>query len=152
MKSHSPSEKLMIEEVMLASYKLRSAIKGLSIGALIKSIRIQLGMSQVALAKRAKVPQSTVSRIEHGQRDMSISTLNKILESLSCDLLIAPLLKESIDAIRKKQARKVAEQHMRYLKGTMNMEDQEPDPRFIEELLRQEEEKLLQGPSSKLWE
>ncbi len=152
MKPYSPSERLLIEEVMQAVQKVRTALRGLTIGALIKSIRIQLGMSQKALAKRAGVPQSTVSRIEQGRRDMSLSTLNKILGAISCDLVIAPLLHDSIDAIRRKQARKTAEKQVRYLKGTMNLEDQQPDSRFTEELLRQEEERLLQGPNAKLWE
>ncbi|NGX46689.1 MAG: hypothetical protein K1000chlam3_00050 [Chlamydiae bacterium] len=152
MKPYSPSEKLLIEEVMQASQKMRTAVRGLSIGALIKSIRTQLGMSQKALAKRAGVPQSTVSRIEQGKRDMNLSTLHKILGAISCDLVIAPLLKDSIDAIRRKQARKIAEKQVRYLKGTMNLEDQQPDSRFIEELLKREEEHLLQGPNAKLWD
>jgi len=38
------------------------------------------------------------------------------------------------------------------LKGTMNMEEQQPDDRFMEELLKQEENQLLQGPNVKLWE
>jgi transcriptional regulator with XRE-family HTH domain len=152
MKLYSPSEKLLIEEVMQASQKAKLAIRGLPIGALIKSIRVQLGMSQKTLARRAGVPQSTISRIEQGQRDTSLSMLSKILEAISCDLVVAPVLKDSIDVIRRKQARKIAEKQLRYLKGTMNLEDQQPDPRFIEELLKQEEERLLQGPNSKLWE
>ena len=151
MKQHSPSEKLFIEEVMLAAQKLQTAIKGLSIGTLIRSIRTQLGMSQNALAKRAGVPQSTVSRIEQGQSDLTKSTLKKILEALSCDLVIVPLLQNTIDCIRRNQARKVVEKQISYLKGTMNMEEQQPDSRFIEELLKQEEERLLQGPNVKLW-
>lgn len=152
MKPYSPSEKLLIEEVTQAAQKLKSTQRGLSIGTLIKSLRNQLGMSQKALAARAKVPQSTVSRIEQGQRDMTLSTLLKILGAMSCELVMAPLLQESIDSIRHKQARKVAEKQMRYLKGTMNLEDQQPDTRFIEELLKQEEDRLLQGPNAKLWE
>lgn len=152
MKPYSPIEKLLIEEITQASQKMRTATRGLSIGALIKSIRLQLGMSQNTLAKRAGVPQSTVSRIEQSQRDMSLSTLQKILSAISCTLVIAPLLQYSIDAIRHNQARKIAEKRVRYLKGTMNLEDQEPDSRFIEELLKQEEERLLQGPNAKLWE
>ena len=35
--------------------------------------------------------------------------------------------------------------------GTMNLEGQEPDTRFMEALLREEEEKLLKGPNSALW-
>ena len=152
MKSFSPSEKLLIEEITQAAQKTRVAVRGLTIGALIKSIRIQLGMSQKALAKRARVPQSTISRIEQEERDANLSTLIKILGAISCDLVIVPLLQDSIDTIRRKQARKTAEKQVRYLKGTMNLEDQQPDSRFIAELIKQEEERLLQGPNSKLWD
>jgi transcriptional regulator with XRE-family HTH domain len=152
MKSYSTSERLLIEEVMQAAHKTRVAVRGLTIGALIKSIRIQLGMSQKALAKRAGVPQSTISRIEYEERDANLSTLNKILGAISCDLVIVPLLQDSIGAIRRKQARKMAEKQVRYLKGTMNLEDQQPDSTFIAELIKQEEEQLLQGPNSKLWD
>lgn len=152
MKSFSPSEKLLIEEIMQAAQKTRVAVRGLTIGALIKSIRVQLGMSQKALAKRAGVPQSTISRIEQEERDANLSTLNKILIAISCDLVIVPLLQDSIESIRRKQARKIAEKQVRYLKGTMNLEDQQPDSRFIAELIKQEEERLLQGPNSKLWD
>ncbi|PJD97854.1 MAG: hypothetical protein CK425_01615 [Parachlamydia sp.] len=152
MKSYSPSEKLLIEEIMQAAQKTRVAVRGLTIGALIKSIRVQLQMSQKALAKRAGVPQSTISRIEQEERDANLSTLKKILGAISCDLVIVPLLQDSIDAIRRKQARKMAEKQVRYLKGTMNLEDQQPDSRFIAELVKQEEERFLQETNSKLWD
>jgi transcriptional regulator with XRE-family HTH domain len=152
MKPFSPSEKLLIEEIMQAAQKTRIAVRGLTVGALIKSIRVQLGMSQKALAKRAGVPQSTISRIEQEERDANLSTLNKILSAISCDLVIVPLLQDSVDAIRRKQARKMAEKQVGYLKGTMNLEDQQPDSRFITELIKQEEERLLQGTNSKLWD
>lgn len=151
MKTYSLSEKLLIEEIMQAAQKARVATRGLKIGALIKSIRKQLGMSQKALAGRAGVPQSTISRIEQEERDANLATLNKILAAISCDLVIIPLLQDSIEAIRRKQARKMAEKQVRYLKGTMNLEDQQPDAKFIEELIKQEEERLLQGPNAKLW-
>jgi hypothetical protein len=83
---------------------------------------------------------------------VTLSTLNKILNAISCDLVIVPLLRDSIDVTRRKQARKIAEKQVRYLKGTMNLEDQQPDARFMEELIKQEEEHLLQDPSAKLWE
>lgn len=152
MKSSSPSEKLFFEEIMQSARNTKVAVRGLTIGALIKSIRLQLGISQKALSKLAGVPQSTISRIEKGARDANLSTLNKILGALSCDLLIVPLLRDSIDTIRRNQARKVAKRQVSYLKGTMNLEDQQPDNRFIMELTKHEEERLLQGPSYKLWE
>jgi transcriptional regulator with XRE-family HTH domain len=109
-------------------------------------------MSQKALARHAGIPQSTVSRIEQGQRDSSLSTVTKILDALSCDLVIAPFLRESIDMVRKKQAIKMAEKRIHYLKGTMNLEEQQPDAQFIKTLLKEEESRLLQGPTYKLWE
>ena len=152
MKPYSASERLLIEEVSQASQKTRMAMKQLPIGALIKTIRKQLGMSQQAVAKRAGVPQSTVSHVEQGQRDINLSTLNKILDAISCDLVIAPFLRDSIDTIRRRQAKKLAMRQIRYLEGTMNLEGQQPDSKFIEELFKQEEERLLQGSNAKLWE
>jgi transcriptional regulator with XRE-family HTH domain len=152
VKSYSASEKLLIEEIVSAAQKVKIAIRGFTIGALIKFIRFQLGMSQKALAKRAGIPQSTVSRVEQSRRDVSLSTLNKILSAISCDVVIVPLLQDSINATRRKQARKIAEKQVGYLKGTMNLEEQQPDSRFIEELIKQEEDHLLQGSNTKLWE
>lgn len=151
MKHNSPSERLFLEDVMLAAQKTRTAAKNLSIGAFIKLVRVQLGMSQKILAMRAKVPQSTISRIEQNARDANLATLNKILAAISCELVIVPLLQDSIDSIRQKQAKKMAKKQMRYLKGTMNLEDQQPDARFIEELMKQEEQRLLQGTNTNLW-
>ncbi|MFI0436087.1 MAG: helix-turn-helix domain-containing protein [Parachlamydiaceae bacterium] len=152
MKHQSSAEKILIQEVVDESKKLKLATRGLSIGSLIKLIRQHMGMSQKTLAKRAGVPQSTVSRIEQGQRDVSLSTLTKILDALSCDLVISPVLRESIEMSRRRQARKMAEKRIHYLKGTMNLEDQQPDAQFTQTLLLEEEARLLQGPDYKLWE
>lgn len=152
MRRYSFSEKLLLDEVMQSAQKMKVTSRGLSFGDLIRMIRTQLGMSQKVLSKLSKVPQSTISRIEQGHREVNLSTLSKILEAMFCDLVISPLMLESIDVIRLKQARKIAEKRVRYLTGTMNLEDQQPDPRFIEELLKQEQERLLRGPNAKLWE
>lgn len=152
MKSCSSSEKLLLEEIMNIAKKAKMAIRGLTIGTLIKSIRLQLGMSQQALAKRAEVPQSTISRVEQGQRSVNLKTLKKILSAISCDLVIVPLLRDSVEVIRRKQARKSAEKQIEYLKGTMNLEDQQPDSQFVEGLIKQEEDLLLEGLNPRLWE
>lgn len=151
-KKYFASEKLLIEEIGHAALCMKTATRGLSIGGMIKLMRTQLGMSQRILAKRAGVPQSTISRIEQGGRNMSLFILQKILSSISCELVVGFLSLESVEAIRLKQAKQVATKQISYLQGTMNLEDQQPDSRFIVEMLKQEEQRLLQGPSSKLWE
>jgi transcriptional regulator with XRE-family HTH domain len=90
--------------------------------------------SQRVLAKRAGVPQSTVSRIEKDSHKVTIVTLNKVLQALSCDLVMAPLLQCSTETLRKQQAKKRAEKQLDCLKGTMTLEEQQPDPRFIRSL------------------
>ncbi|HSX12200.1 MAG TPA: helix-turn-helix transcriptional regulator [Rhabdochlamydiaceae bacterium] len=152
MKRFISSEKLLIEELAHAAKKAKEVSRGLSLNSLIKMIRIQLGMSQKVLSKRSGIPQAAISRIEKGKKNVAIDTLNKILKALYCDLVMVPLLLEPIDSIRKKQAKKKAEKHIHYLKGTMNLEVQQPDSRLVEELLKQEEDRLLKKPGSELWE
>lgn len=152
MKPYSHTEKFWIQEITQISKSLKYALKGASIGQLIKTIRNLLGMSQTTLAKRAKVPQATISRIEQGHQNASLGTLQKICEALSCELVIVPLLQDTIEAIRQRQAQKMAKRRIDYLKGTMSLEMQEPDSAFLHELLKQEEIAILRGPNSKLWE
>ena len=152
MGKSSISEKLVIDEVTKASVQLRSALRGMPIGTLVRSIRTQLGMSQATLAKRSGVPQPTISRIEHGQENFELSTLRKILRAMSFDLILAPVSEGSINSIREDQAKKNAQKRVQYLSGTMNLEQQHPDPKFIESLLKQEMERLFHGSGKQLWE
>lgn len=150
MSKRFKAEKLLVEEMTEAVAHIRTVLKGLSIGQWIELIRKQLGMSQRALSVRAKIPQSTLFRIEKGKGEANIRTVTKILNAMSCDLFLVPVLSESIDTQRKKQARKKAEKHIRYLKGTMSLEKQEPDERLLKELMKDKEEEYLHS-NSKLW-
>lgn len=152
MKKSSKSEKLILDEIVDAANRLKFTTRGLSIGEIIEMIRNQLGMSQKVVARIAKVPQSTISRIEGSKRVPNLSTIEKILKALSCEVIIVPLLMEPIDRIRRKQARRVAEDNVRYLRGTMSLEQQEPDKKLIQELIKEEEEELLRSPGRKLWQ
>lgn len=152
MKKPSSAEMLFLNEVALSAKNLLKITRGLAVGEFIKLIRNQLKMSQRVLALHAGVPQSTVSRIEQNQIKPALSILFKIFNALSCDLVIAPMLKEPIAVICRRQARSIAERHIRYLKGTMNLEMQAPDNQLLEELIKQEEEELMRGPGTRLWE
>lgn len=146
------SEKLILHEITNASHNMKDALRGLTIGKSIAMIRKQLGMSQSVLARLAHVPQSTISRIESSSSQVKLTTLHKILEALSCELVLAPLLTEPIETIRRKQAHKLAEKNIRYLQGTMSLEKQAPDKLLIKELIKEEEEELLRSHGTKLWQ
>lgn len=152
VKKASKAEKLILDEIVDAAHQLKISSRGLSVGEMIAMIRSQLGMSQKILARIAKVPQSTISRIEGSKRDPNISTVQKILKALTCEVIIVPLLMEPVDVIRRKQARRVAENNVRYLRGTMSLEQQEPDKKLIQELIKEQEEELLRSSGNKLWQ
>ena len=118
-------------------------LKGLTLGELIAMIRNQLKMSQRVLAKRAGVPQSTISNLEKSKKQPNLATLKKVFQALFCDLLIIPVMDESIENLLLQQARKKAEKRVRYLRGSMNLEKQEPDAKFIEELIKNETEEIV---------
>lgn len=145
------AERILLEEISKQATLLEQTLRNQDIADFIKIIRRHLKMSQSALAKRAHVPQSSISRIEKGYKTATLSTLYKIFEALSCDMVIAPRLRAPIETIRQSQAKKIAKKRTRYLQGTMNLEKQEPNQQLLQEITKQTEQDLLQGNGSSLW-
>ncbi len=146
------SEKLLLEKIAYSAHSLQRQQRGLEIGQLIALIRGQLRMSQRALAKRAKIPQSTVSKIESGQQQANVSTLEKILRAMDCDLLISAVLQNNPETTRRNQAEKKARKKVQYLQGTMSLEKQDPSQELLNELIDDEVKNLLGSTTSKLWD
>lgn len=149
MRKPKKSEKLFLEDIFVAAKILQHQQRSLEIGLLISLIREQLLMSQRSLAKRAEVPQSTISRIESGSLQPNMSTLLKIMGAMDCDLLITAIPRCGLETTKKNQAHVKAEKKIRYLRGTMSLEKQEPDQRLLKELI--DDEVKIQLTSSHLW-
>jgi predicted transcriptional regulator len=66
-------------------------------GDLLKRVRRWSNLSQRALAARARVPQSTVARIESGATDPRASTLSRLLRAGGFELEAEPLLGLGVD-------------------------------------------------------
>ena len=152
MKKPKKTEKLLLEQIVGSAKDLLKHQRGLEIGQLIALFRGQLIMSQRALARRANVPQSTISKIESGRLKPNVSTLQKILSALECDLLISVIPREGIEVIRRNQAIAKAKRKIRYLQGTMSLEMQEPDQELLKELIHDEMKDLLESSGPELWE
>lgn len=152
MKKPKKSEKLLLKGITNSATVLRQQQKGLKVGQLIALIRSQLRMSQRMLSRRARVPQSTISKIESGNLEPNISTLNNVLDAMHCDLLISVIPREELEEVRRKQAVKRAKDKIRYLRGTMSLEKQEPSEDLLLELVEEETNRLLESPGSKLWD
>lgn len=69
-------------------------------GELLRTARSMSGMSQRALAKRAKTAQSVVARVELGETSPSVDTLLRLLEAagfeLSARLERTPVVSEAM--------------------------------------------------------
>ena len=52
------------------------------VGATIRTLREARGVSQVALAKRAKIGRATLRRVEEGAHAMTLDTLDRIARAL----------------------------------------------------------------------
>ena len=126
--------------------------RGLTTGDLIRLLRKRLHMTQGQLAKRAGVPQSFISRIETGGQEPSLKTLRKLYEVLSCKLIVVPVASENFDEVLMKQARKYVRKNLEYIKGTMSLEKQLPDPGFIDDLLEEESKKLIFAGDTRIWD
>ena len=55
---------------------------------LVKTAREEAGISQAELERKAGLAQGHVSRIESGEKKITISTLRRIAEALDSELLI----------------------------------------------------------------
>ena len=49
------------------------------IGERIKEVRLQLGLSQEAVAYRAEIDRTFMNHVENGRRNVSVETLEKII-------------------------------------------------------------------------
>ena len=63
--------------------------KQLEIAYQILKLRKQKKLSQLELAKKVGTKQSNIARIESGQQNFSIDTLEKIAEALNCKVNIS---------------------------------------------------------------
>jgi transcriptional regulator with XRE-family HTH domain len=59
---------------------------GSSGGSLVRQLRTEQGLSQVALAQRVGMPQSHLQKIEAGRTDLRVSSLVALLQALGYDL------------------------------------------------------------------
>jgi predicted DNA-binding mobile mystery protein A len=117
----------------------------------IRNLRSYLRMTQAELAKRAKITQPHLVAIESGKTDPKISTLRRIYQGLSCDLVVEPRPKKSIEEILRGRARAVALKRLKQAAGTMALENQAPDKEVFLNLLEKRTDEILRDPHERLW-
>jgi DNA-binding XRE family transcriptional regulator len=84
------------EETFAESFKSKKFVKlfneemaRLELVHQIKTMRQQYKLTQKALAKRTKMPQSTIARIESGKHSFSLGTLYRIAKAFDKRVVLA---------------------------------------------------------------
>ncbi len=144
----------IVDEMALSRLALPVArpISEPSYSGWIRIIRHALRMTQVELARRARVSQPHLAGIERGKIDSQIGTLKRIFQALSCELVIEPRPNKPISDLLRERARSLALKRLKQSMGTMALEKQAPEPDVFRQLLEQRTNEILSDHSEKLWQ
>jgi DNA-binding XRE family transcriptional regulator len=89
MKNKTPARFLEQPEIkkLLAKKSFKKAVDDeylmLLVSHRLADLRIMRGLSQRALAKITRMPQQEINDIEHGKRNLTIKTINRIASALN---------------------------------------------------------------------
>jgi transcriptional regulator with XRE-family HTH domain len=109
-------------------------------------------MTQAELASRAKITQPHLASIESGKTDPQISTLRRIFDAMSCDLVLEPRPRKAIKEVLRGRARSVALKRLKQSMGTMALEHQAPEADAFKQLLEKRTDEILTDRREKLWQ
>ena len=105
----------------------------------VRTVRHAIGMKLKDLARRLSLNDSTVSRLEKGESDGSISlnSLRKLADAMDCDVVYGLVPREgSYSKVIKRQARRHVDQNFDAVNHSMMLEKQqltaEERERFVE--------------------
>ncbi len=146
------AEKKFIDAMLKAGKNLPKELLFQSVSILIRSMRKRLRMTQHQLAKRVKLPQSYIAKLETGKSIPSMETLEKVFKGLGCAITLLLVPEIDPNELLKKQALIAAEKKIKYVAGTMALEEQLPSKKALEEMVAEEQKKLLDSGTSKIWE
>jgi predicted DNA-binding mobile mystery protein A len=122
------------------------------IGQRLCDIRRTLGMTQKQLAKRIRISQPLLSRIEDNVESCTLKTVVRVARALECDFLGALVSENTLEAIIKRQAEKKAKNMIKRTFGSMAMEQQAPENKAYEYQVKKLTEELGANPGPMLWE
>ena len=120
-------------------------------GELIRLLRERFHMTQRQLARRCRLPQPHLALIEQGKKDFQYSTLTKILQAFSCQPVLNLRPAQDFGAMILERVHHVAQRRVRRTLGTMALESQEPDDSTTQEMIRREEQRLMNN-LSEIWD
>jgi len=144
----------------LKSLKLKQLSEALRVGRAVpieklgqrlRDIREALGMTQKQLAKRIKISQPLLSRIEEKADNCTLKTIIKVARALECDFLGVIVAQNSLEEMIKRQAEKKAKNILKRTYTNMAMEEQQPGKKEYDYQLNKLITELTVNPGPELW-
>ena len=99
--------------------------------------------------KRLEISQPRIIAMEKNERNVKISTMERIADTLNCDFSYAFVPRENIDDIVYNQAKKKAQKILDKVNKNMGLENQLVK---TDELLKDIIEELLDGNIARIWD
>lgn len=122
------------------------------LGRRLRDIREALGMTQTQMAKRLKVKQPVISRLEDNIKASSLSTIIKIAGALELEFMGAFIARVPLEAIIRKQAERAAKRALARTFANMAMEKQAPGQAAYKYQLDKLIKEFIADPSPAIWE
>lgn len=130
------------------------AAAGMPAQGWIKTIREALGLSASQLGEKARLHQTRISRLESAEKDgdLKLSSLQKIAKALNMKFVYGFVPEDTLEAMVKKQARRIALKRLKTLENTMRLEKQALSEEEQKRALDDMTEKILIEPPKDFWE
>ncbi len=115
----------------------------------IKTIRNFFGMTTAQLAKRLNISQSRIVRMEQNEKNIKISTMERIADALNCDFVYTFVPRKNINDVIYNQAKKKALEILNNVNTNMGLENQlSNDTETLDELIQE----LINGNIARIWD
>ena len=115
----------------------------------LKTIREFLGMTTTQLAQKLDVSQPRIVNMEKNERNIKISTMERIANSLNCDFFYTFIPRENIEDIIYNQAKKKALKILNKVNRNMGLENQLAN---TDELLEDLIKEMIDGNIARIWD
>jgi len=151
LKKSLGTEIRLIDEILLKGKSFKEEWIQES-GVLLRLLRRRFRMTQAQLSKKSKVPQTSIANIESGKKKPTLQTIEKLLEAMGMRLALLPVCTKTADQLIREQAKSAAREKLHPVFGSMGLEDQLPSPKKMQEMVREETERLIESNTSRIWD
>ena len=120
----------------------------------IRAIRDTLGMTGVQLAKRLKVNQQRVARIEQDEvlGKVTLNTMQNVAEAMDCVFVYGVVARDSLEHIVRRQAERVAKKRMARSNQMMRLEKQELNEAEKDKAMQTIIDEIVETMPKSLWD